>query len=78
MANLGFYRHVLRQKKVLKRRTTQITLGCPRLNAFSVDQGYSLVGCSPAEPTSAYPDVINVIPTNYLTKKSYPHFLVFR
>jgi len=66
------------QKRIKKEKATQIVLGCLRHTAFSVDQGYSSVGCSPAEPTSAYPDDIKIIPTIEFEPKSYPHFLGFR
>jgi hypothetical protein len=50
---IGFRRHAT-TKKVLTKRKPQITLGLPWLHAFSVDQRYSSIGCSSAEPISAY------------------------
>ena len=49
---IGFRRHTT-TKKVLTKRKPQIALGCLWLQAFSVDQRYSLTGCSSAEPISA-------------------------
>lgn len=74
---MGFRRHKKRQKRLLK-KATQMNVGCFWPKAFSVDQDYSLVGCSPAEPTSAYPDKVNIIPTIDFEPKSYPHVLGFR
>lgn len=50
---IGFRRHTT-TKKVFTNKKPQIALGLPRLQAFSVDQRYSLTGCSSAEPISAY------------------------
>jgi len=75
---MGFLRHETQQKRAIKGKATQMSLGCPRLFAFFVDQDYSLAGCSPAEPSSAYPDNVNIIPTFEFKPKSYPHVLVFR
>ena len=50
---IGFRRHKT-TKKVFTNEKPQITLGFPRLQAFSVDQRYSLTGCSSAETISAY------------------------
>lgn len=74
---MGFKRHTT-TKKELKERATQIVLDCPWPEAFSVDQEYSLAGCSPAEPASACPDRSNIIPTIELEPKSYSHILGFR
>lgn len=74
---MGFKRHK-QQKKTLKERAAQIALGYPWPVAFSVDQEYSLAGCSPAEPASACPDGLNIIPTIEFEPKSYPHVLGFR
>lgn len=70
-------RHRKQQKGLEKERTSQITLRRPWPLAFSVDQEYSSASCSPAELTSAYPDKVNIIPTNNFKPKSYPHFSVF-
>lgn len=77
MMDLGFRRHE-NDKKAFERKGNPKKFRLPRLVAFSVDQGYSLVGCSPAEPTSAYPDAIKIIPTFNFDMKSYPHTLGFR
>jgi len=61
--DLDFRRHST-TKKINGRKAAQNILGCPRPLVFSVDQGYSLMGCFPAEPISAYPDNTNV--KNYL------------
>ena len=74
---MGFRRHI-QQKRTQKERATQTGLGCPWPKAFSVDQEYSLAGCSPAEPASACPDRLNIIPTFEFKTKSYPHVLGFR
>lgn len=71
---MGFRRHQA-TKKNQKSRATQTDLGCP---CFSVGQEYSLTGCSPAEPISAYPDIINIIPIFQVEPKNYPHLLGFR
>ncbi len=74
---MGFDRHKT-TKKCQKSWAAQIVSGCPWPQAFSVDQGYSLTGCSPAEPVSAYPDNLNIIPTFDFQQKSYQHTLGFR
>jgi hypothetical protein len=74
---MGFRRHHT-TKKNQKNRATQTNLGCPCLLTFSVGQDYSLTGCSPAEPISAYPDEINIIPIFKVEPKVYPHLLGFR
>jgi hypothetical protein len=75
---MGFKRHIKQQKRFINEWATQIVLGCPWPEAFFVDQEYSLTGCSPAEPVSACPDSINIIPTFEFEQKSYPHVLGFR
>jgi hypothetical protein len=57
---------------------TQNILGHLLAYAFSVDQEYSLTGCSPAEPVSAYPDETNLNTTMNYEQNSYPPFLGFR
>ena len=52
--NLGFRRHTTTKKASLIKKP-QNTLGLLWRIAFSVGQNYSLIGCSPAEPISAYP-----------------------
>jgi hypothetical protein len=74
----GFRRHVKTTKKVIKKKVTQTDLGYLWPEAFSVDQDYSLAGCSPAEPASACPDKVNIIPANNFEPESYPQFLGFR
>ena len=71
---MGFRRH----KNDKKRWATQSVLDYPWPEAFSVDQEYSLAGCSSAEPDSACPDGLNIIPTFDFEPKSYPHVLGFR
>lgn len=75
---MGFKRHILQQKRTQKEWAAQTALDCPWPEAFSVDQEYSLVGCSPAEPASACPDKTNIIPTIKFKSKSYSHVLGFR
>ena len=41
-------------KKVRQNKETQITLGLSGQASFSAGRRYSLIGCSPAEPISAY------------------------
>jgi len=74
---MGFRRHEA-TKKSLEKRAAQKSLGCPWPLAFSVDQDHSLKGCSPAEPFSAYPDKLNIIPTFGFHQKSYQQGLGFR
>jgi hypothetical protein len=74
---MGFRRHEP-TKKVKKKRTTQNRLGCPWLTAFSVDQKYSLTGCSPAEPVSACPGETNLHPTLNNNMNSFQLILGFR
>jgi len=59
---IGFRRHTT-TKKILANRKPQIALGCLWLQAFSVDQRYSLTGCSSAEPISAYIGKMKLNPT---------------
>lgn len=75
--DLGFRRHTA-TKKINKKRATQRYSGCPRPLVFSVDQEYSLMGCSPAEPLSTYPDGTNINTTYIYTQNSYQRVLVFR
>jgi hypothetical protein len=56
---IGFRRHKT-TKKVFTNEKPQIALGFPWLQAFSVDQSYSLTGCSSAEPTSVSLDLTNL------------------
>jgi hypothetical protein len=75
---MGFLRHKNDKKGDLKNRAPQSVLGSPGPVPFSVDQKYSLAGCSPAEPASAYSDAVNIIPTINFKPKSYPHIWEIR
>lgn len=72
---IGFRRHIATKKTEKKKKVTQKVLGHPKAIAFSVGQDYSLVGCSPAEPTSAYPDKAKVRNTPIIKQKCFQQFL---
>ncbi len=71
---IGFRRHKT-TKKGLTNKKPQIALGLPRLIAFSVDQCYSLTGCSSAEPISAYIGESKLNPTLiFITRTLFTRF----
>jgi hypothetical protein len=72
---LGFSRHMAPKSSTKKRDSLN---GLGSLTAFQSHRDYSLTGCSPAEPISAYPDEINIIPIFKVEPKVYPHLLGFR
>jgi len=74
---MGFRRHKATKKGQTK-QTAQSGSGRLRHGAFSVGQKYSSAGCSPAEPVSAYPDKLKIIPTFDFHKEGYPAGLGFR
>jgi GMP synthase-like glutamine amidotransferase len=75
---MGFRRHRTTKKALKESGQSKNIWTAHGQRVFSVNQEYSLTGCSPAEPVSAYPDELKIIPTLNFNRKFYLQSLVYR